>query len=643
MGEVDNSQFKDDIYCSQWFEAHFDEDANYTTHNISRLYCHIWATASMGDVNNIKYGWGITGNYGDFEHLYDSRNSTNEPQINESAHYMLFIYDNASFNYQVNGSEKVWNTTFFFQPYINSRAPQLISYYNQKSFCIVYTQPTTNATLATMDSDGDNLTDYEEMFVYFTDPYDNNTDDDFLNDYSEAQIGLKGYDPYDDTYTTTYHIGTANNKGYYKTDSNLDNEPVQMDYNSTLNAEYSSAEYANLRARDIGYILLTGSGTTNKWGIAQTNFEFKINQSLSDIAAINIFLDDAIGDPDEYNVEFETENESSQSFLGFEIGYRNLWFERKDSDFSNLLTGNDDTIRFRSWGKIKSSSTTQVLRFAEVTVTRIPAGLEIISPTTAFPLTVEYPMNISIDFSQTYVTEGITVVNITFSNMTSTVNCTLLGDAAYVSLNTWRQNCSIANLTMNSYYNLTLITNLLGSINNATEFNAIYYSPTATISFTVFTLGGGGNFTTSMITSYGNSTEAYYYNATGLYSPLVKPCANANAVTYCQNGMNTPQYSVINTGNTQFKFYMKLNQPLAVNNVKLCANSSGSGGTSNTLATCVFGAGASDEGNLNGTSWLFLGDVPASGNARLNITSYMNFSYVLKGEWSNIIYMNTTT
>jgi hypothetical protein len=268
-------------------------------------------------------------------------------------------------------------------------------------------------------------------------------------------------------------------------------------------------------------------------------------------------------------------------------------------------------------------------------------ALQITQPNATNVLTTDYGENHTMKFefyeAGIEITAGLSVINITFNNYI----CILQGNA-YRDSNVWNQNCTSPDL-IDGNYNLTIIANTSTSgLKSDTEINAITYS-TATISFTVFTLGGGGNFTTSMITSYGNSTEAYYYNATGLYSPLVKPCANANAVTYCQNGMNTPQYSVINTGNTQFKFYMKLNQPLAVNNVKLCANSSGSGGTSNTLATCVFGAGASDEGNLNGTSWLFLGDVPASGNARLNITSYMNFSYVLKGEWSNIIYMNTTT
>ena len=50
-------------------------------------------------------------------------------------------------------------------------------------FCLFTTLPATAAGVASVDSDGDGLTDYQEMFVYFTDPQNKDTDGDSLSDY----------------------------------------------------------------------------------------------------------------------------------------------------------------------------------------------------------------------------------------------------------------------------------------------------------------------------------------------------------------------------------------------------------------------------------------------------------------------------
>jgi len=45
------------------------------------------------------------------------------------------------------------------------------------------------------DSDNDNLTDWQELFVYYTNPTDPNTDGDYLTDWEELQLGTNPNDP----------------------------------------------------------------------------------------------------------------------------------------------------------------------------------------------------------------------------------------------------------------------------------------------------------------------------------------------------------------------------------------------------------------------------------------------------------------
>ncbi len=55
-----------------------------------------------------------------------------------------------------------------------------------------------------VDSDDDGLSDYEEVIVYFTSPNDDDSDDDFINDYDEV---INGSDPKDDTSWPNYADG----------------------------------------------------------------------------------------------------------------------------------------------------------------------------------------------------------------------------------------------------------------------------------------------------------------------------------------------------------------------------------------------------------------------------------------------------
>ena len=65
--------------------------------------------------------------------------------------------------------------------------PSVVMEPNQYSFIII--NPPHDSILNSTDNDGDGLNDYEEMFVYYTNPYDEDSDGDGLSDRAET---LKG-------------------------------------------------------------------------------------------------------------------------------------------------------------------------------------------------------------------------------------------------------------------------------------------------------------------------------------------------------------------------------------------------------------------------------------------------------------------
>ncbi len=91
--------------------------------------------------------------------------------------------------------------------------PSIVSDPNYQSFIII-NRP-SDATLQSQDTDGDGLNDYEEMFTYYTDPKDPDTDDGSTSDYDEVQKGTDPLHPADDNETgVSYKPNkiTVNNK-----------------------------------------------------------------------------------------------------------------------------------------------------------------------------------------------------------------------------------------------------------------------------------------------------------------------------------------------------------------------------------------------------------------------------------------------
>jgi hypothetical protein len=168
-------------YCAKWVQFDFDEkvfDENLDSFTITRVYYHIWWKSANEEA---EIGTEVHG-------LYDS-----------STDFSFYTsHDESVTTVEKNG---YWLTTYvqevgYFQEEIHDMSikvvsidaiPSVYSGTNQYSFIILNLED--NETLRARDRDSDGLSDYHELFTYFTNPQDPDTDDDGLNDDEEVFDG----------------------------------------------------------------------------------------------------------------------------------------------------------------------------------------------------------------------------------------------------------------------------------------------------------------------------------------------------------------------------------------------------------------------------------------------------------------------
>ena len=171
-------------HCKNWMQFYFDQDGRYTKEKlISSIYFHIW----IRTVNNsIDVGYERDGNYsggrGGMDHFipisydaskgYSARNGCS------------LITGKVDMNCPLKG-DKIYK--FAIKLSRHSSYPSIVMEPNQYSFIII--NPACDSILKSTDSDSDGLNDYEEMFVYHSNPHDEDTDNDGFSDRTEA---LKG-------------------------------------------------------------------------------------------------------------------------------------------------------------------------------------------------------------------------------------------------------------------------------------------------------------------------------------------------------------------------------------------------------------------------------------------------------------------
>lgn len=164
--------------CGMFINFHYAEPGHYIeTNTIFNIYYHFWQKRDNDGVYEVGY----------------STSGDNAAPCNE-----YFIVDTNDFIFELNdyrlkqvmqitdpeiavfNGDEIYNLTIkFFGP-----NPNILCNSNQYSFIILNLED--NNTLQTFDRDGDNLNDYEELFVYYTNPFDSDTDNDGYSDSTES-------------------------------------------------------------------------------------------------------------------------------------------------------------------------------------------------------------------------------------------------------------------------------------------------------------------------------------------------------------------------------------------------------------------------------------------------------------------------
>jgi len=186
--------------CGAWIQLQFAEEDNYTeVYAINNMYFHFWQR------NFIALPV--------FELGYNTE-SYHSPGMNESISVdtsdCITIVDDFRLVQAMQFPDTEiavfeGNEIYDFTIKYAGMAPFMRCNPNQYSFVILNLED--NETLLQYDRDNDHLNDYDELWVYFTNPFDGDTDDDGASDYEEVTGEDHGYwnsDPNDFDDSTDY-------------------------------------------------------------------------------------------------------------------------------------------------------------------------------------------------------------------------------------------------------------------------------------------------------------------------------------------------------------------------------------------------------------------------------------------------------
>ena len=165
--------------CGMFVNFRYNEPGNYIeTSTISNIYYHFWQ--KLDALRQYKVGYGISSDHtaGFNESIWVD---TNEYICELNEYRLVQAMQNTNPEIAVFKGKEIYNFTIKFY----GSNPNILCNPDQYSFIILNLED--NATLQTYDRDGDNLNDYEELFIYYTNPFDSDTDNDGYSDYSESK------------------------------------------------------------------------------------------------------------------------------------------------------------------------------------------------------------------------------------------------------------------------------------------------------------------------------------------------------------------------------------------------------------------------------------------------------------------------
>ena len=190
----------ENIYCYNFFTDWFGESQCIEPFTLNNMYFHSWW--GTDDDSDSKIGWSKSR---EFANATLENEKSLEFANNRSTIHVVGDLDEVHNQYDyyldtglidVSNTDFTDNDIYELSIKIVSEAdnPSLISNRSFASF-VLFNVP-DNTTLDGLDNDSDGLTDYEELFVTYTNPFLSDTDNDGVNDYNE---NLTGTDPNNST------------------------------------------------------------------------------------------------------------------------------------------------------------------------------------------------------------------------------------------------------------------------------------------------------------------------------------------------------------------------------------------------------------------------------------------------------------
>lgn len=218
------------IWCTAIINSWFDENICYESGNITNVYYHLWGTSYVDDDNNsnatLDVCFNHTREYWDGSYMDTGNQWTTS--YDDAVSYMQYnitgIPPEFTFNHNYSLSCHLldvddWsftdNNIYEMIPLLaEPTGPMVFPSYicNRSVMSWVEFNVPDNVTLQSLDTDYDNLNDYIEHYVSFTNSYIADTDNDGINDYWEYHAAS---DPnnYLECFNVTFYNDTIRNYG----------------------------------------------------------------------------------------------------------------------------------------------------------------------------------------------------------------------------------------------------------------------------------------------------------------------------------------------------------------------------------------------------------------------------------------------
>jgi len=191
------------LFCGQDIGAFINNGVCIEDGTLDNIYWHIfWNRSAIGPISNTYYGYVFTN-----ESLKGTLDEQwTGPETVNSTSDVVSCYSGPAINLSLEtklretASTKITdNNIYTFQIFMHgedtSITNRIYSNYYYPSF-LIFNVPDNN-TLEGMDSDSDELNDYQELWDYGTNPFDSDTDNDGVDDKTEVDEELDPNDPTD--------------------------------------------------------------------------------------------------------------------------------------------------------------------------------------------------------------------------------------------------------------------------------------------------------------------------------------------------------------------------------------------------------------------------------------------------------------